>query len=113
MMAEHRWQNVCQANDLKDGSAIEFTLDGTACFAFKLNVLVAAYVNRCPHLGIELNWMPQRFFDIERTFIQCSTHGALFTPDRGTCIAGPCQGDSLSPLECVVRDGAVMVRMPE
>ncbi|OEY66518.1 Rieske (2Fe-2S) protein [Marinobacter sp. X15-166B] len=112
MGAGHAWQRVCRVDDLQRSGAIEFNLDGTACFVISLNGLIAAYVNRCPHLGIELNWMPGRFFDLERTFIQCATHGALFTPDRGTCIAGPCQGDALSPLEWTLADGAVLVRMP-
>ncbi len=113
MTQNQAWHPVCQADDLHDGTAIEFTLEDTPCFAFALSGVVAAYVNRCPHLGIELNWMPERFFDIERMFIQCATHGALFTPDQGICIVGPCQGEALTPLECVVSSGVIQVRMPE
>ena len=36
--------------------------------------------------------------DADNLFIQCSTHGALFKPGSGECIAGPCQGDSLAAL---------------
>jgi nitrite reductase/ring-hydroxylating ferredoxin subunit len=55
-----------------------------------------AYENRCPHLGIELNWLPDQFLDIENNLIQCATHGALFLPETGECIAGPCVGQPLT-----------------
>jgi nitrite reductase/ring-hydroxylating ferredoxin subunit len=29
---------------------------------------VCAYVNRCPHLGTELDWQPGEFFDARRAF---------------------------------------------
>ena len=60
------------------------------------------YQNRCPHLGIPLNWQPNDFLSLEHTHIQCSTHGALFNPNDGQCIMGPCNGDQLTPLtiEC-------------
>ena len=65
------------------------------------------------HLGVELNWMPGRFMDSDNLFIQCSTHGALFKPSDGECIAGPCQGDALTQLDLRERDGQIEVRLPE
>jgi nitrite reductase/ring-hydroxylating ferredoxin subunit len=56
------------------------------------------YRNRCPHLGIALEWMPDQFLDREGHYIQCSTHGALFRRDNGLCISGPCQGESLETI---------------
>lgn len=119
------WQTVCRKDALKDGAFVEFTLataapdadpDSTGQpltgFVFARKGILFAYLNRCPHLGIELNWMPGRFLDVDGHFIQCSTHGALFTPERGDCIAGPCQGDALTALEVVEQDGLVMVRAP-
>ncbi len=58
-----------------------------------------AYENRCPHLGIELDWLPGDFFDQQQAFLVCSTHGALFQPDTGKCVSGPCQGQSLRRIE--------------
>lgn len=79
-------------------------------FAFLDNGTPRAYLNLCPHLGIELNWLPGRFMDTENLFIQCSTHGALFKPGNGECIAGPCQGDALTPLKIRLQNGEVQVR---
>ena len=39
----------------------------------------------------------------------CTGHGALFRPADGVCVAGPCEGEGLSPWPVEVRDGAVVV----
>ncbi len=70
---------------------------------------VHAYVNSCPHLGIPLDWVPDRFLTLDRTLIQCATHGAQFRINDGRCIFGPCRGASLSPVAVAVRDGAVVL----
>lgn len=55
------------------------------------------YTNRCPHRGTELDWLPGRFVDPESGLLRCATHGALFLPETGECIAGPCLGECLQP----------------
>lgn len=104
----HPWQVVCPETELVPGTFVEFRLNEKAAepegmpltgFLFLDGDAPKAYLNLCPHLGIELNWMPGRFMDTDNLFIQCSTHGALFKPGSGECIAGPCQGDGLTPLE--------------
>jgi nitrite reductase/ring-hydroxylating ferredoxin subunit len=59
---------------------------------------VAAYVNTCPHAGHPLNFRPDKFLTPDRNLILCASHGALFTRDEGLCIAGPCPGQSLTPV---------------
>jgi len=39
----------------------------------------------------------------------CSTHGALFEPGTGYCVAGPCRGASLERLDVRERDGRVVL----
>ncbi|MCG2581323.1 MAG: Rieske (2Fe-2S) protein [Marinobacter sp.] len=116
------WYRVCPTDELAEGGFIEFTLtkgnpDNQTMdlrgFVFRRNGKVYGYLNRCPHLGIELNWIPGRFMDTDNCFIQCSTHGALFLPDSGECIAGPCQGEALTPLEVAVSRDSIQVRRPE
>jgi nitrite reductase/ring-hydroxylating ferredoxin subunit len=68
---------------------------------------VYAYRNRCPHTGVELNWLPDQFLDLDRNFIQCATHDARFRIEDGLCIAGPCVGDGLEPLAVEIRDDIV------
>ena len=66
-----------------------------------------AYRNRCPHIGAPMDWMPHQFLDREGRYIQCAMHGALFEPDTGLCVSGPCVDRRLEPLPLVVEDGKV------
>ena len=59
---------------------------------------VAAFVNYCPHAGHPLNFRPDKFLTPDRNLILCASHGALFARDDGLCIAGPCSGQSLTPI---------------
>ena len=118
----HSWQPVCPASELTPGQFVEFRLREKARepagmpltgFLFLDGTTPRAYLNICPHLGVELNWMPGRFMDSDNLFIQCSTHGALFKPGDGECIAGPCQGDALTLLDLREHDGQIEIRLPE
>ncbi|SDW91238.1 Rieske (2Fe-2S) protein [Marinobacter mobilis] len=112
-MTDSSWHTACALNALEDKQAAEFTLDDTPGFVIAHKGELRAYVNRCPHLGIELNWMPGRFLDAEQCFIQCATHGALFSLDKGLCIAGPCQGEALQQLDTRIDQDQILVRFPE
>jgi nitrite reductase/ring-hydroxylating ferredoxin subunit len=70
---------------------------------------IAAYVNYCPHAGHPLNLRPHRFLTSDGNLIICCSHGALFARDNGLCIAGPCQGQSLTPIPIEVFAGYVMI----
>jgi nitrite reductase/ring-hydroxylating ferredoxin subunit len=58
---------------------------------------LAGFVDRCPHNGTPLAVLPNRYLTRERDLLLCATHGALFRPDDGVCVAGPCEGRSLWP----------------
>ena len=88
---------LCKTQDIPEGQSKGFTVEGKAVFAVKRDDQVFVYANSCPHLGIELEWNPDQFLDSEGYYIQCSTHGALFTVESGECVAGPCQGKRLTP----------------
>ncbi|MFO7604032.1 MAG: Rieske 2Fe-2S domain-containing protein, partial [Gammaproteobacteria bacterium] len=60
-----------------------------------------AYRNQCPHTGVALNWQEDVFLDSRDELIQCAMHGALFVPETGRCIWGPCQGQVLQKLHAV------------
>jgi nitrite reductase/ring-hydroxylating ferredoxin subunit len=70
---------------------------------------VAAFVNYCPHAGHPLNFRPHKFLTSDRNLILCSSHGALFARDNGLCIAGPCAGQSLTPVPVEVISGYVLL----
>jgi nitrite reductase/ring-hydroxylating ferredoxin subunit len=78
-----------------------------AAFAVRYDGIVRAYLNRCAHVPIELDWNPGDFFDLSGLYLVCSTHGAGYAPDSGRCRTGPCAGRSLIPLRVEERDGAI------
>lgn len=105
---------IGESASLADGGAgLRFALsplggDDTG-FAIRSGGTVCAYVNRCPHLGTELDWQPGEFFDVAGLYLVCSTHGALFEPRTGFCVAGPCRGASLERLQVREEGGRVIL----
>ena len=78
-------------------------------FVVRKDGILAAYRNCCPHTGAPLEWLPDQFLDLDNSFIQCAIHGALFRPEDGYCLRGPCVGQSLEPLALEVVDGRIRV----
>ena len=78
-------------------------------FAVRYEGRVYAYRNRCAHLPMELDWKPGKFFDAEGLLLICSTHGAVYRPDTGECLGGPCEGGLVSvPIE--EREGRIVLK---
>ena len=98
---------LCRLEDIPDGDARGFEVDSGSVVAVRRGETVRLYRNRCPHLGIELNFQPDVFLDREGEFIQCANHGALFEIDSGFCVAGPCSGQYLEALPCRIHDGEI------
>ena len=109
--SEGEWVAVCPEEDVGNDQFREFQLGGQPCFLFRRQGQLLAYRNQCPHLGITLNWLPERFMDADNCFIHCATHGALFTPESGDCIAGPCEGDRLVAVKLRVTDGMIQASL--
>jgi len=87
---------LCTVKDLPESGVQAFSVLGRSVLVVRHTPAhVSVFLNRCPHLGIPLQWKAERFLDPDGVFIQCATHGALFEKDSGLCIQGPCRGDSL------------------
>lgn len=71
-----------------------------------------AYINRCPHTGITLDWVNNQFFSSDNRYIMCATHGAVFEPPTGECIWGPCLGLSLQSVPVEIEEGRIYARLP-
>ena len=107
----------CAAADLGPGHTKKFRL---TCGTRRVNGLVVnhggayhAYVNSCPHVGTPLDLWENEFLTEDARLLVCATHGAIFEPDTGRCIAGPCSGDALTVLP-LRRDGDdIVVECPE
>ena len=105
---------ICSSDELVDsGHGVRFEVGrgGAAVPAFivRYDGQVRAYLNRCAHMPMELDWKPGRFFDDEGLHLVCSTHGAVYSPDTGECRGGPCAG-ALAQLEVEERDGYVYLK---
>lgn len=103
---------VCASDTLiEGGKGVRFPVtaggeDATG-FAVRYDGVVRAYLNRCAHVPIELDWNEGDFFESSGLYLMCSTHGALYTPDTGRCAGGPCRGGRLHPIIVYEKDGQV------
>ena len=109
--------DLCALSELADPGSRGFELDcGTEqklrLFVVLKDGVLAAYRNSCPHTGAPLEWLPDQFLDMDNSFIQCAIHGALFRPEDGYCLRGPCVGASLENLELAVVDERVQLTLP-
>jgi len=71
-----------------------------------------AYMNRCPHTGITLDWVNNQFFSSDNRYLMCATHGAVFEPPSGECVWGPCFGLSLQSVPLVIEGAEIYARLP-
>ena len=88
---------LCNSRELVNGGlAVPFDVvyAGQTCsaFAIRFKGLAQAYLNRCTHVAMALDWQPNRVFDDSGQWLLCASHGAAYRPDSGQCAAGPCRG---------------------
>jgi nitrite reductase/ring-hydroxylating ferredoxin subunit len=112
-MSLERWLPLCAGEALRDGGdglrfEVRVGAEAATGFAVRHGGEVRAYLNRCAHVAMELDWQPGRFFDDEQRWLLCATHGALYEPASGYCAGGPCAGrGGLRPIRVRERDGVV------
>jgi nitrite reductase/ring-hydroxylating ferredoxin subunit len=102
---------LCNSRDLiEGGKAVSFDVNyaGQTCraFAVRFQGQPHAYLNRCSHVAMELDWQPDRFFDDTGRWLMCATHGAVYEPSTGECRGGPCRG-GLFKIELLELDGVI------
>ena len=107
---------LCRADALDAGESAAFEVEANGATLALMLVRdhdgFHAYENRCPHTGAPLDWVPGRFLDLERRWIQCATHDALFEIGSGRCIHGPCVGQYLGALALRLDQGWVCLETP-
>ncbi|MEY2952483.1 MAG: hypothetical protein RLZZ401_570 [Pseudomonadota bacterium] len=102
---------LCNSRDLADGGdAVPFDVmyAGQTCraFAIRFDAGVHAYLNRCTHVAMEMDYQPNKFYDLTGQYLVCATHGAVYQPDTGRCAGGPCRG-GLVKIKLSERNGVV------
>lgn len=103
---------LCASADLVErGRAVLFDVleygRPLRAFALRFDGKVVAYLNRCAHVPVELDWQPGDFLDEERELILCSIHGASYAPATGRCVGGPCGRGKLTALAVSESGGQV------
>jgi nitrite reductase/ring-hydroxylating ferredoxin subunit len=108
---------IAQVDELEPGKVKKFWL---ICQKYRVDGFLMndggsfyAYVNRCRHMSTPLDFVRDQFLSEDGRYLMCYTHGALYEPATGRCIAGPCKGESLYRLPVRVDKGAVLVGCPE
>lgn len=103
---------ICASDALVEGGkGIRFPVtvageDGTG-FVVRYGGMAYAYLNRCAHVPIELDWAEGEFFESSGLYLMCATHGAIYAPDSGHCAGGPCRGGRLHPIPVFEKDNQV------
>jgi len=102
---------LCAFDSLDDPGARNFVLQiGQAYFhgfVVRRGERAFGYVDRCPHAGYPLAVELDRYLTRDGDLIMCSWHGALFQPEDGLCVGGPCAGARLTPWPVAVENGVV------
>lgn len=109
---------IATVAELRDHPTMKFRLaraetvapGADEAFVVRVGERVYAWRNVCRHAAIPLDWTPNEFFDESGELLQCRTHGALYRPDTGECVGGPCAGRALHPVPIRVEpDGRIVL----
>jgi nitrite reductase/ring-hydroxylating ferredoxin subunit len=104
-------KRLCAEGDISEGEGRGFVfgsgIERDAVFVIHWRGQFLGYRNSCPHAGSPLDWPENRFFDASGRYLMCGTHGAVFRPEDGVCIEGPCEGRALEPVAIEMKDGEI------
>ena len=103
---------VCASDAVVDGGrGVRFPVlasgEAATAFVVRHKGRAHAYLNRCAHVPIELDWAEGEFFESSGLYLMCATHGAIYLPDTGHCAGGPCRGGRLRPVAVREEDGKI------
>lgn len=97
--------------DIPENGSKGFSCNGGKFFAIKKYNKIYIYKNSCPHIGVALEWVEDKFLDPSSTMIQCANHGALFVIENGICVAGPCSGQKLAAVSFSIEDDFIFLNL--
>lgn len=102
-------QILCYLTEIPDGRARGFSVEQGPILVLRQGLGVTAFHNRCPHVGLPLDWKPDEFLSLDGQYLQCANHGALFDKQTGACVYGPCAGKRLRPIAVTLENGRIIV----
>lgn len=98
---------LCHVTQLPENGARGFDTESAGqatIFVLRRGDQVRAWRDRCPHHGTPLPWRKDAYLNAAGDRVVCSAHGALFEPESGLCVQGPCLGERLRALPCTLTD---------
>ena len=100
---------ICASAELIEGGAglrraAKYAGGDAVVFFVRYGGEAYGYLNRCAHVPMELDWVEGQFFESSGLYLMCATHGAIYAPDTGKCVGGPCRGGRLRPVQVDERD---------
>lgn len=103
---------ICNSSEVEEGGkGFRFPIlaggDEATGFVVRYDGAAHAYLNRCAHVPVELDWTPGEFFEGSGLYIMCATHGAIYVPETGHCTGGPCRGGRLRKIALIEEDGKI------
>ena len=110
---------VCRTTDIAPGESLKFMLPirgaDEECFVINFRGQYHAYVNRCRHVPMAMDWIENQFFAEQDRYLMCQTHNAYFEPASGECIAGPPSacGKFLYRVPLEIEGGFIYAHPPE
>lgn len=109
---------ICACSAIADsGKGVRFNFKrkggSVTAFALRYRGRVYDYINRYAHMGLELDRVESEFFDVLGLYLICSAHGAMYAPNTGLCVAGPCKGAGLERLAVEEKDSKVYLLTKE
>jgi nitrite reductase/ring-hydroxylating ferredoxin subunit len=110
---------VARVDALRAGESFKFLLPvrgaDEECFLINYRGKLHAYVNRCRHVPMPMDWVDNQFFADDARYLMCQTHNAYYEPTTGECVAGPPSacGKFLYRVPLEVEGGIVYARPPE
>jgi len=107
---------IFNSDDLHNaGKGLRFAMPALGKFAsgfvVRFHGKPYAYVNQCAHVSIELDWNQGEFFNTQKDYLICATHGAHYQPDTGFCVMGPCKGKRLKSLTVIEQDQQIVISL--
>lgn len=107
---------VARVGELQPGQTKKFFLlwrgEEEECFVVNHRGTLYAYVNRCCHVPMAMDWIDNQFMTEDNEYVQCATHGAHYLPDTGECVSGPPCGKFLTPVPLTISGSEVIATAP-
>lgn len=112
-----RGKIIARTGELLPGTTKKFHLKcrGSTLDALLVNYegRLYAYVNRCCHIPMSMDWVDNQFFTEDKRYLICANHGATYEPATGECIWGPCFGAFLQSVSLEIVGEKVFAFCPE